>query len=84
VPTSIGRACGFRRVKLGLKGNGLGWSFKPKKAAVSGPTKLVFEVCLPSSSQRPHAEESKLASEVRLGALGAGAGSGRVSSETFG
>ena len=70
VPTSTGRASGFRRVKLGLKGNGLGWPFKPKKAAVSGPTKLAYEVHLPSSSQRPHAEELKLAFKVRLGASG--------------
>jgi hypothetical protein len=58
-PTSNGRASGFRRVKLGLKGNGLGWPIKPKKAAVSGPTKLASKVRLPSSSQRPHAEEPK-------------------------
>jgi hypothetical protein len=49
VPTSNGRASGFCRVKLGLKGNGLGWSFKPKKATVSGPTKLASEVRLPLS-----------------------------------
>jgi hypothetical protein len=55
-------------VKLGLKGNGLGWSFKPKKAAVFGPSKLASEVRVPSSSQRPLAEELKLAVEVRLGA----------------
>ena len=71
VPTSTGQASGFHRVKLGLKGNGLGWSFKPKKAAVSGPTKLASKVCLPSSSQRPYAEELKLAFEVRLAVSGA-------------
>ena len=49
VPTSIGRVSGFRRAKLGLKDNGLGWPFKPKKAALSGPTKLAYKVCLPSS-----------------------------------
>jgi hypothetical protein len=68
VPTSNGQASGFRGVKLGLKGNGLGWSFKPKKDAVSGPTKLASEVRLPSSSRRPLAEELKLAVEVPLGA----------------
>jgi hypothetical protein len=71
VPTSNGRASGFCRVKLGLKGNGLGCSFKPKKAVVYGPSKLASEVRLPLSSQRPLAEESKLAVEVRLGALDA-------------
>jgi hypothetical protein len=55
-------------VKLGLKGNGLGWSFKPKKAAMSGPSKLASKARLPSSSQQPLAEESKLAVEVQLGA----------------
>ena len=59
VPNSTGQASGFCRVKLGLKGNGLGWPFKPKKVAVPGSTKLV------------HAEEPKLVSEIRLGALGA-------------
>jgi hypothetical protein len=58
-------------VKLGLKGNELGSPIKPKKAAVSGPTKLASEVRSPSSSQRPHVEEPKQASEVRLGASGA-------------
>jgi hypothetical protein len=58
-------------VKLGLKGNELGWLIKPKKAAVSGPTKLASEVRSPSSLQQPHAEEPKQASEVRLGASGA-------------
>ena len=64
VPTSTRRASGIRRVKLGLKGNGLGCSFKPKKAAVSGPTKMASEIHLPLPSQRPHVEESKLTSEV--------------------
>jgi hypothetical protein len=58
-------------VKLGLKGNELGWPIKPKKAAVSGPTKLAFEVRSPSSSQQPHPEEPKQASEVQLGGSGA-------------
>ena len=64
VPTSTGRASGFRWVKLGLKGNRLGWPFKPKKAAVSSPTKLVYEFRLPLSLQQPHAKEPKLVYEV--------------------
>jgi hypothetical protein len=70
VPTSTGCVSGIRRLKLGLKGNGLGWYFKPKKVAVFGPTclnieaKLASKVRLASSSQRSHAESSKLAPDV--------------------
>jgi hypothetical protein len=35
VATSTRRVSGFRKVKLGLKDIGFGWSFKPKKAAMS-------------------------------------------------
>jgi hypothetical protein len=49
VPTSMGRASGFRRLKVGLKGNGLGWPFKTKKASVAGPIMMAFEVRRPLS-----------------------------------
>jgi hypothetical protein len=49
VPISMGRSSGFRRLKVGLKGYGLGWPFKSKKASASGLSMKAPEVRRPSS-----------------------------------
>jgi hypothetical protein len=68
VPTSTGRARGFHKVKLGLKGNGLGCPFKPKKATVPGPSMMASEVRLPSSTPlfSPPACEECVGSSARI------------------
>jgi hypothetical protein len=69
LPTDTGRVYGLRKVKSGLKGVGLGCSFKSKRAMRLKPSHRVRPLAMENSSLAVGlVSSSQLASEVRLGA----------------
>ena len=70
LPTATGRVYGLRKVKLGLKGVGLGCSSKSKRATRLKPSDWVRPLAMENSLLAVGLVlPSQLASEVRLGAL---------------